>query len=168
MRDKILDGALSVIQEKGAKFTMDDLAKKLGMSKKTIYRVFPDKSTMLFDLVDYVFDTIKEEEQRVAADESLPTDVKFRRILSVMPECFNDMDFTKMYVLSERYPKHYKRVRKRLESGWELTWQVLDEGIKEGCFRDVQKPVFKAAYGSALEFFLSSDDLEKAGIKLKM
>ena len=39
-KEVILEGTIKAFNEKGLKFTMDDVAKILGMSKKTIYTVF--------------------------------------------------------------------------------------------------------------------------------
>lgn len=46
---------LSYLSDKGLKFTMADLAKSLGMSKKTIYSFFETKEALLNDVVDYAF-----------------------------------------------------------------------------------------------------------------
>ena len=39
LRKMILNGTMEVFNEKGLKFTMDDIAKQLKISKKTIYKV---------------------------------------------------------------------------------------------------------------------------------
>ena len=39
-KELILEGTVKAFNEKGLKFTMDDVAKLLGISKKTIYTVF--------------------------------------------------------------------------------------------------------------------------------
>ena len=46
MNERILEGALNVFKAKGPKFTMDDLATEMKMSKKTIYTVFRDKNEL--------------------------------------------------------------------------------------------------------------------------
>ena len=43
LRKTILNGTMEVFNPKGLKLTMDDIAKQLGISKKTIYKVFNDK-----------------------------------------------------------------------------------------------------------------------------
>mgnify|MGYP000516614089 CR=1 FL=1 len=43
-KEVILEGTIKAFNEKGLKFTMDDVAKILGMSKKTIYTVGVDVS----------------------------------------------------------------------------------------------------------------------------
>ena len=43
LEQKILEAAIVVFNQKGMKFTMDDLARQLEISKKTIYTVFLNK-----------------------------------------------------------------------------------------------------------------------------
>ncbi len=52
LKEKILEGTIKVFNQKGLKFTMDDLASELGMSKKTIYTVFKDKDSLFLAMVD--------------------------------------------------------------------------------------------------------------------
>lgn len=60
LQKNILDATLRVFDQKGLKFTMDDLAKELSISKKTIYTVYDDKEALFLAMVDYIFDSIKE------------------------------------------------------------------------------------------------------------
>ena len=55
LKKKILDGTIEVFRKKGASFTMSDISKELGISKKTIYVQFDDKKSLLLELVDYFF-----------------------------------------------------------------------------------------------------------------
>ena len=143
---------------------MDDLAKEIGMSKKTIYVIFRDKEAVLIHMVDYVFDAIQAEEEAFLNDPSLSTVEKFRRVLGAMPENYSGFDFTKIYVMKDRFPKAYARMNSRLETGWELTFQVLNQGIEEGVFRRVNLTVFKLVYSAAVERFLNSPELDRDGI----
>ena len=98
-KEVILEGTIKAFNEKGLKFTMDDVAKILGMSKKTIYTVFRDKESMFLAMVDYMFDSIKESEQQIVEDDALSTVEKIRRILGVIPESYRDVDFRQLYLL---------------------------------------------------------------------
>ena len=64
LKDDILEATIQAFQKKGLKFTMDDIASLLGISKKTIYTVFPDKNSLVLEMVDYCFSSIKESEQK--------------------------------------------------------------------------------------------------------
>ena len=97
LREKILEGAVSVYRKKGIKFTMDDRAREISMSKKTIYTVFRDKKHLIYDLVNYVFDQIKASEEEVVNDDSLSTTEKLRRVLSLMAESFTGVDCPSLY-----------------------------------------------------------------------
>lgn len=160
-RLRIIKGGLSIIREKGAHFTMDDLAKEISMSKKTMYMVFSDKEEVLLAMVDFVFDEIEKEEEKALKDEGLPTVERFRRVLGAMPPAYSGFDFSGILGNATRYPGVIKRMNERLESGWELTFSVLRKGIDEGVFRPVDFTVFKLIYSAALERFLNSEELKK-------
>ena len=40
---KIINATIDIFREKGVKFTMDDIANKLGVSKRTLYEMCTNK-----------------------------------------------------------------------------------------------------------------------------
>ncbi|MEH2945146.1 TetR/AcrR family transcriptional regulator [Lachnospiraceae bacterium KK002] len=159
LQKKILEGTLEVFNQKGLKFTMDDLAGHLGTSKKTIYMVFRDKEALFLAMVDYLFATIKEAEQNVVEDESGNTLEKIRKILGVLPEGYKDVDFRQLYMLKEKYPRIYEKVEEHLETGWETTIALLEQGMAEGVIRPVRIPILKMMLEASLEQFFQRDVL---------
>lgn len=159
LRETILEGTIRAFNEKGLKFTMDDVARMLGMSKKTIYTVFRDKESLFYAMVDYMFDSIKESEKSILEDQSLSTLEKVRKILGVMPESYKDVDFRQLYLLKEKYPAIYKQVEIRLETGWETTIALIEQGMKEGVIRKVNIPIVKMMLEASLEQFFQRDIL---------
>lgn len=160
----ILEGTIRAFNRKGLKFTMDDVAKELSMSKKTIYTIFRDKESLFFAMVDYLFDSIKESEQCVLNDESLDTLEKIRKVLGVIPEGYREIDFRQLYLLREKYPAIYQRVEERLETGWENTIALLEQGMREGVVRKVDIPIVKMMMEAAIEQFFQRDILLQNGI----
>ena len=81
--DVIVQAACRLFLAPGfARVSMDDLARELGMSKKTIYRYFPDKRSLLTAVLDRQFMAI--ERSLVAAAEvaeGQPFDVRVQRFL---------------------------------------------------------------------------------------
>ena len=155
LRESILEGTLKAFNQKGLKFTMDDLAGILGMSKKTIYTVFRDKESLFLAMVDYLFDSIKESERQVLENEKLSTLEKIRAVLGVLPESYREVDFRQLYLLREKYPNIYKHVEERLETGWETTISLLEP---------VKIPIVKMMLEAALEQFFQRDILISNGI----
>ena len=159
LREMILEGTIKAFNRKGLKFTMDDIARELAISKKTIYMVFADKESLFLAMVDYMFDHIKESEEDVVQDTSLSTVEKIKKILGVMPEGYKEVDFRQLYLLRERYPAIYKRVEERLETGWETSIALIEQGIAEGVIRPVRIPLLKMMLEAALEQFFQRDIL---------
>ncbi len=159
LREAILEGTIQAFNKKGLKFTMDDIAAQLGISKKTIYTVFSDKNSLISEMVDYCFDFIKESEKRVLNDNSLDTVEKIRAILGVLPDGYKDIDFRQLYLLKDKYPKIYKKVEQRLETGWETTIALLEQGMREGKIRQVKIPILKTMMEATIEQFFRRDVL---------
>lgn len=164
LKEEIIKATIQAFNEKGIKFTMDDLAKILGMSKKTIYTVFSDKKELLSYMVDYVFDEIKEAEERVLSEAKGGTVDQIKAILSALPEGYRNVDFGQLHGLKDKYPVIYKKVENRLEGGWENTIELLEKGMKEGVIRNVSIPILKTMLSASLEQFFQRDILEKNNI----
>lgn len=159
LKRTILDGTMEVFRNRGIKFTMDDIAKQLCISKKTIYTIFDDKKSLFMEMVDYLFDQIKESEAEVLRDSSLNTVEKIRKIMGVMPESYKNLDFRQLYLLREKYPATYEKVEERLENGWENTIALLEQGMEEGVIRRVSIPLVKMMMEASLEQFFQRDIL---------
>jgi AcrR family transcriptional regulator len=163
-RRAILEATLRVFNQKGLKFTMDDIARAQGISKKTIYTVFRDKEEMFLALVDYIFDAVKEAEQAIVQNEALDTKTKLREVLRVLPERYREVDFRQLYSLKEKYPTIYRQVELRLETGWEDTIALLERGMAEGVLRPVPIPLVKLMLEAVLEQFFQRDILVQNGL----
>jgi len=164
LKEMILEGTIQAFNKKGMKFTMDDIASQLGMSKKTIYTVFADKNSLISEMVDYCFDSIKESEREVMSDGRLSIVEKLRKILGVMPEGYREIDFRQLYVLKDKYPKIYKKVEQRLETGWEATIELMEQGIREGVIKEIRIPIFKTMFEASVEQFFQREVLIQNGI----
>ncbi len=164
LREKILENTLHVFNKKGLKFTMDDIAGAMGISKKTIYTVFKDKEELFLAVVDYMFDSIKDSEKQVLQDDTLSTVDKIRMVLGVMPDGYKDVDFRQLYILKDKFPKIYAKVEERLESGWEQTIALIEKGMEEGVIRRISIPIVKVMMEAALEQFFQRDILLRSGL----
>lgn len=159
---EIMQACVTLFNEKGLKFTMDDVAKLCHISKKTMYLIFNDKEELFLAMVDYVFDRVKESEQAVVNDTSLSTEEKLRKVLGVLPEGYAEIDFAQMYSLRDKYPTIYNKVEARLESGWETSIHIIEQGQKEGVIKkDIHIPLVKMMFEASLEQFFQRDVLVK-------
>lgn len=159
MRVAIVEATIQEFNERGLKFTMDDVARRLSMSKKTIYTVFRDKNTLANYMIDYIFESIKETEKKIFEDSSLDCVEKLRKVLLILPDKYQNLNLQQLGELRVKFPALYERIANRIESDWEPTLELLQEGIKEGKLRPVSPFIFKSMVESTLEHFFSSNVL---------
>ncbi len=163
-RNRILEATIRIFNREGLKFTMDDLAKELGMSKKTIYSVFSDKEMLLLAMADHCFDSIRTEKEKVLLRPDLSTAEKIRMLLSAMPETYLQIDLRQLYILRDRFPEVYRHVEERLDSDWEPAIGLLQKGMEEGVLRRFSIPVFRTMFQSTLSRFFQQDILVQCGL----
>ena len=165
LEKQIIDATITLFNEKGLKLTMDDIAGSLAISKKTIYKHYDSKEEIFDQIVDYIFDDIKKKEQEILDEEGLELEVRVRRLLAAFPERFTEIDFTKLGDLKAKYPKIYKKLTKRLDSGWEPTMALLEQGKEEGIYRkDANFTIFKVMMDASVARFFETDTLKKSKI----
>lgn len=78
---KIVNATINIFKEKGVKFTMDDLANNLGVSKRTLYENIDSKETLLNLLVDDIFDSITEKGKEILNDATIDNLEKLKESL---------------------------------------------------------------------------------------
>ena len=166
LRSRILDATIIVFDRRGIKLTMADIATEMSISKKTIYKEFERKDELFDAMVDHVFDSIKEREQEIADDPDADTVEKLRKLLGAMPEKYQGINYQELAPLKEKHPKVYKKIVKRLETGWEATIALLEKGKSEGVIReDADVALIKVMLEATIERLISGDVLRKRKIK---
>ena len=152
-RKRCIQETIALCSSQGLDFTMSELAARLGMSKKTLYVLFESKEALLLATVDAMFDEVK-----VSVAE------KIRRLVVVLPDSYQTLDWTRLQGVEEKYPVVYRRIRQRLETGWEPTLDLLRQGVEQGVLRPFEPGLFRAVVEGAIEHFLSSNALEREGL----
>ena len=157
LRTQILDAAAELFQAEGLSFTMQQVAAALHISKKTIYTVYSDKEALLLDMVDMLFEKIHRRKAELAA-LPVPLEDRLQAVIIALPEEYAAMDFRQLDALEERYPAVAARVRRHLETGWEPTMRLLEQGITEGRIRPVNLSVLRRVITAAFEQLLSGGE----------
>ena len=154
LRTQILDAAAKLFQAEGLGFTMQQVAAALHISKKTIYTVYSDKEALLMDMVDMLFEKIHRRKAELAA-LPLPLEERLRAVIIALPEEYAALDFRQLDALEEKYPAVAARVRRHLETGWEPTMALLEQGIAEKRIRPVNLTVLRRVLTAAFQQLLS-------------
>lgn len=154
LQQSIRAAAMELFAAEGLHFTMQQVAEKIHISKKTIYAAYPSKEALLLDMVDAAFESIHQRKHAlIEGPGTIPE--KLRRVIIALPEEYATMDLRQMTELDEKYPAVAARVRYHLETGWEPTLELLREGIRQGCIRSVSLPVLQTMITASIEAFLA-------------
>ena len=157
LRIRLRAVGMELFRRDGLRFTMQQAAAVMHISKKTIYAVYPSKEALLLDMVDDAFTRIHARKQRILAE-------KLRAVIIALPEEYTALDLQQMDLLDEKYPKVAARVREHLETGWEPTLTLLEQAMGEGVIRRVSLPVLQRMISASIEDFLADRALDAQGI----
>ncbi len=164
LREKIIDTTIAIFTDKGLKLTMDDVAKQLNISKKTLYKIFRDKEELFLAVADEIFSDIKQSEHMLQTRQDLDIVEKIKSIMIVMPERYQNIGLSNLYQLKDKYPSVYARVAEYLESDWDATIALMKQGMAEGKIRPISIPIVKLMVESTIQHFFSSDVLIENGM----
>ncbi|MBO4636588.1 MAG: TetR/AcrR family transcriptional regulator [Clostridiales bacterium] len=163
---KVFQSTIVAFNMYGLKLTVDQIAKTAGISKKTVYRDFESKEDVFLKLVDYLWDSIKMEEEDALSEEGLTIPERLRKIMSAMPSWYSAINLSQLSGLRETYPMVYEKVRNRLETGWEPTIELIRQGQSEGVIRkDIDVEIVKMMMDASLERFFEEDILDRNNIR---
>ena len=164
---KIITATIDIFREKGVKFTMDDIANKLGVSKRTIYENINSKEILLSLLVDEVFDSIKHQGQEIIEDNSINDLDKLKRLLTVIPTSYNTIDYTKIHEIKKFYPNIYEKIINRLDICWEPTEILINKCIQEKLIKKVNLNLMKSILIGSIRNLIEDDNLHKEKLDYK-
>lgn len=155
---KIMNAAASLFAEKGLRFTMQELASSLHMSKKSIYKLYDNKEDLMIRLIEDGFTMIHEQKNRIIASD-LNTVDKLKQEMIALPDQFAMINWFRLNELQEKYPRAAARLQDELNRNWEGDFALMDEGIAKGELRPFNKSLFKLMFTATVESFLRSEQI---------
>lgn len=74
MKNLIIEKSIENLRKEGLKFSVDDLAAQLAISKKTIYKYFPDKESLAFAMYEKYYADARKEVAEIVKNSN---DIRF-------------------------------------------------------------------------------------------
>lgn len=136
MKDKIIHKATEMFINLGFKsITMDDIANEMGISKKTIYTHYNNKSELIREVVFSVFDTICEGIDGICSLNQNPIEELYEIKKFVTMHLKNEKS-SPQYQLQKYYPEIHEEFRlKNFEKMSDCTVNNLKKGVDLGLYR---------------------------------
>ncbi len=137
MRNKILLGATDLFLNYGFKsVTMDDIANTLGMSKKTIYQHFDNKTKLVEATTLNLFEVISCGIDHICSLEKNPIEEIYSIKQFVMEHLKNEKS-SPQHQLKKYYPNIFTTLKnKQFEVMQTCVTDNLNKGIEQGLYRD--------------------------------
>jgi len=137
MRDKILEKSNELFLNLGFKsVTMDEIAGALGVSKKTIYKYFKNKTDLVNAVTNHIFNIISSGINDICALKENPIDELFSIKQFVMYH-LKDEKSSPQYQLQKYYPKIYMSLKqKQFNVMHDCVKENLTYGIELGVYRE--------------------------------
>lgn len=137
MKEKILQKATDMFLNYGFKsVTMDDIANKMGISKKTIYTHYANKTALVEDSTMYMFEVISSGIDLICDLEKNPIEELYEIKKFVMVNLKNEKS-SPQYQLQKYYPKIHDVVRKKnFEVMQDCVVRNVEKGIALGIYRE--------------------------------
>lgn len=135
MKPRIMQAFIEETRNNGIKFTMDDLAKRLGISKRTLYENFSSKLEILESIIDMTFLEHSERSRVIREDETLKLEEKIRQTILIIPNHSEFYDLRVLEQLKRYYPEQWERVDRELNQ-WDELKQLLEEGMESGLIKE--------------------------------
>jgi transcriptional regulator with XRE-family HTH domain len=132
--------------------TMDDVARELGISKKTLYQYVSDKDDLVGKFIDNEI-LMRQSEICKCFGIGYNAIEELFEISIFMNKMMKDQNPATEYDLKKYYPLHYqKTVKARREGIYEYILLNLKKGIKEGLYREeMNKEIIAKLYLSRIE-----------------
>lgn len=136
-QQKILKAALELFFKYGIRHvTMDEIARELGMSKKTIYQYYKEKDDLVNQLLEVELQQYEKQFEEIEKQAKDPVHefILIAHRMRAMMQGINPLFFLD---LQKFYPSGFKRFQKfKEECGFRSLLSNLQRGVSMGLYRD--------------------------------
>jgi AcrR family transcriptional regulator len=159
MKNKILDTAAEMFLSYGFKsVTMDDIAQKMGISKKTIYSHFENKKILVAETTLGLFYKIKKGVDRIRSQEHNPI-LELYEIKKFVHQHLKDEKSAPQYQLNKYYPLVHKKL---VAKQFEVMEACISANLKKGIAQELYRAEIDIAFITRIYFkgILGIKDIE--------
>ncbi|RYZ56184.1 MAG: TetR/AcrR family transcriptional regulator [Sphingobacteriales bacterium] len=158
--DKILGASVELFRQYGFKtITMDDIARKGGISKKTLYQHFANKNEVVNESVTWYQCRITDMCKNMIDDSENAVEGMVR-IMSMFDQLHRQINPMALLELERFYPDGFRKFRENLlENDVAAIRTNLVRGIKEGYYRSDINADFMARYRMELSLIMFQPNL---------
>lgn len=132
VKEKILAAAAIMIEEKGISFRMDDLAKALTISKRTLYEQFRSKHEIVETILVHGEEEFYRQHENIVKNKSLTVEEvldRYFKVRSNMYAVFNGESFIEIFLA---IPQLQETLKTLFKKDWDLLKHYLIDQQEQG------------------------------------
>ncbi|MCL5029961.1 MAG: TetR/AcrR family transcriptional regulator [Bacteroidetes bacterium] len=167
LKDRILAKAEEMFLQFGySKVTMEEIASGLGMSKKTLYKYFPSKESLIRELL---YNRRCEEEEQINsiwAEEGLDFVGKLKKMMDFIGRRSTKIRGPLFEDLQKNIPDIWNEIHdiKKMK-GLEKATKLFNAGVETGIFRnDIERDIIILIYSNAVQGIINPETLSQLPI----
>lgn len=137
---------------------VDDIAKELGISKKTLYKEFKDKNEIVFECIQFVI-SLEENSTCEIFDNSENAIDEIIEMSKVITVRFDELHPSVHFEVQKYYPQAFKLFTKhKTEFVFGCIKKNVERGIKEGFYRkSLDANIIAGLFVHKMELFMDRD-----------
>lgn len=173
LREQIMKKAFQAMNVQGTKFTMDDLTKELGVSKRTLYEYFKSKEDIIAAVLDTTFADLENQLEEILRNHELAIIPRLTALIIASPKNLGPINERVIDDIERYMPKEWAKIEAFQEKKWTMIEEVINQGVKQGLFRPVSMAIlhrmFIGATNELLDWqFLKENDVTFTNALTKM
>lgn len=135
VRTKIMLSALELFRQYGFKsVTMDDVAHRAGISKKTLYQHFDNKNSIVSETMAWYKNEVRCQCDAILSASANAVEA-FVKIKVQLDNMYREVNPMALFELQRHYPDGYQQFRLNMEKDVAAVKANLEQGVQEGNYR---------------------------------
>lgn len=148
------------------KYSMDNLATELKISKATLYHYFSSKDEMVEICLMRVIGQLGDFES-ISKDDTISFEDRFYKMLQLFSETFSDISNLFLGDLQDEYPQLWLQVQLFIDYVHQVLTNFYNDGKKAGVFRDIHTSILVMSDRMFFNAISDVDFLRKNNITLR-
>ena len=140
MKEKILFAAAAELNTRGIRFTVDSVAARLGISKKTIYRYYASKEELITRIIEEALADVAVRRNEAMAEPGNFV-AKLTALITSEPKIFGRINYWVLDDIKRYLPAEWERITCFRQKLARDVARILEEGIQSGDIRPVNTAV---------------------------
>ena len=167
LKDRILTKTEEMFLQFGySKVTMEEIASGLGMSKKTLYKYFPSKESLIRELLYNRQCEAEEQINSIWAEEGLDFVGKLKKMMDFIGRRSTRIRGPLFEDLQKNIPDIWNEIHdiKKMK-GLEKATKLFNSGVETGIFRsDIERDIIILIYSNAIQGIINPETLSQLPI----